>query len=193
MLKSDYFDLFNPVQSGQKKSRVQHLLDILALREEWAIDAGCRLETLDSPHVAIFFQLPLPIFVEDVIYKMPALRSNMQIELQFKPFLLGVTPGGSVITHTPPEHRINSTQVIAYVPLWGRWTEAFRRYESCFTNSGFKDDIVLAKERYWGDRTLRARDFEHELSLRVEREVAHALRRFLKAFSTIISVCPESY
>jgi hypothetical protein len=187
MLKSDYFDLFNPVQSGQKRSRVQHLLDILALREEWAMDAGCRLETLDSPHVAVFFQLPLPILVEDVTYKMPALRGNMQIQLQFKPFLLAVTPGGSVITHTPPvEHRINSTQVIAYVPLWGRWAEAFRRYERCFTNSGFKDDIVLPKERYSGDRTLRARDFEHELSLRIEREVAHALRRFLKSFSTII-------
>jgi hypothetical protein len=42
------FELFNPLQPGQRKSRLQHLIDIFAFREEWAMEAVERLESLDA-------------------------------------------------------------------------------------------------------------------------------------------------
>ena len=181
------FELFNPVQPGQKKSRLQHLIDISAFREDWAMEAVERLEGLDAPHVAIFFQLPKPVFVEDVTYRMPAGREGTDIEFHFRPFLLNVTTSGNVAIQTPPaETRANATQTIAYVPLWGRWAEGYERYARCFTGKGLKDEIIWNNKEYWGGRTLRAKDYEIELSSRLVREVDHALRRFLKSYSTIV-------
>jgi len=185
--KLDIFELYNPLQSGQKKSRIQHLTDICAYREEWALEAIDRLDNLGDAHVAVFFQLPMPIFVEDTVYKMPALRADTQIKFQFKPFLFLSTLSGRVEIQTAPaETRANSTQVIAYVPLWGRWAEAFYRYEHCFTANGMKDEIIMNNKIYWGGRTLRAKDFEYELATRIECEVEYALRRFLKSYSTVV-------
>ena len=181
------FELFNPRQPGQKKSRLQHLTDICAFREEWAWEAAERLDGLAEPHVAIFFQLPQPIFVEDVAYRMPAQRKGTYIEFYFKPFLLDVTTTGGVVIETQPaEMRANATQVIAYVPLWGRRAEVYARYARCFTSNGVKDDIVWNSEAHWEDRTLRAKDYEVELSSRLLAEVVYALRRFLKSHSTIV-------
>jgi hypothetical protein len=181
------FDLFNPLQPGQRKSRLQHLIDICAFREEWAIEAVERLESLDDPHVAVFFQLPQPVFVEDVPYRMPAQRKGTDIEFRFKPFLLDATLSGTVVIQTPPaETRTNATQIIAYVPLWGKWAEVYERYARCFTGNGLKDEIVWNSKEYWGGRTLRAKDFEVDLSSRLIDEVVHALRRFLKSHSTIV-------
>ena len=133
------FELFNPLQSRQKKSRLQHLIDICAFREEWAMEAVERLEGLDGAHVAIFFQLPKPVFVEDVPYQMPAQREGTDLEFRFKPFLLNVTLGGSIVIQTPPvETRANATQIIAYVPLWGKWAEGYERYARCFTANGLR-------------------------------------------------------
>jgi hypothetical protein len=181
------FELFNPIQPGQKKSRLQHLTDILAFQEDWALEAVEHLEGVDAPHVAIFFQLPKPVFVEGVPYRMPANREGTDIEFHFKPFLFNVTPGGNVAIQTPPaETRANATQTIAYVPLWGKWAEVYERYARCFTGSGLRDEIVWSNKEYWEGRTLRAKDFEIELSSRLVREIDHALRRFLKSYSTIV-------
>jgi hypothetical protein len=181
------FELFNPQQPGQKKSRLQHLTDICAFREEWAIEAVERLESLDGAHVAIFFQLPKAVFVENVPYRMPAQRHGTNIEFRFKPFLLNATRGGNLIIQTSPsEKRANATQVIAYVPLWGKWAEVYERYARCFTGNGLKDEIIWNNKEYWGGRTLRAKDYEIELSSRLIPELLHGLRRFLKSYSTLI-------
>jgi hypothetical protein len=48
-----------------------------------------------------------------------------------------------------------------------------------------RNEVVLTRDRYWGDRTLRAKDFEYELCSRLEQEIRYALRRFLKSYSAL--------
>jgi hypothetical protein len=187
MFDFDLFELFNPAQPGQRKSRLQYLIETSAFREEWASDAADRLEGYKSPYIAAFIQLPSPVFTEDVVHRMPAHRQGIDVDLQFKPFLFCSTPYGSPAIETAPsETRANATQVIAYCPLWGRWARGYERYTNCFTTKGMNDLVVLQQREYSGGRTLRAKDFEHELANRIHVEIGYALRRFLKSYSVIV-------
>jgi hypothetical protein len=126
------------------------------------------------------------VLVDDEVYQLPAKTSGVKIGFQFKPFLLEVDINGRVNFSSATQVNANATQIQAYIPLWGRRAgEGFRRYEQCFTEGGMRNEIVMTRDRYWGDRTLRAKDFEYELCSRLEQEVRYALRRFLKSYSTL--------
>jgi hypothetical protein len=190
----DAFELYNPIEPGQRKSRLQHLNEIGATKEEWLIEAVDHLESVDGPYVAAFFQFPGAILVENAMLKLPAKTSGVKVQFVLHPFLLDVIPHGQLqITTSFDAANPNATQVMGYTSLWGRRAECYHRYTGCFNAGGMKNGIVMYSHEHGGGRTLLARDFEIDICKRLEDEFRYAIRRLLKSYATLVrAMHPET-
>jgi len=180
--------LYNSLQKGQKKSRVDHLREIAAFPEKVFAAAVDELENRPFPHVVAFFQLPKPIFVGHEVFSLPAKEHRVIIDFQFTPIEIDIDLAGQpkcVVDIGQAGFRPNATQVCAFVPIWQKRAQYFPRYERCFGASGMTNDIVIHGHESWIDgRPFRAVDFENNIFSRVIREIQFAIKLFLKSYST---------
>ncbi len=182
---------FEEEEVGERNSlRLSHLTRLCAFIEEDLCKLAEDLEKADQPSVVVFFQLPQPIFTEDEVYRIGALESGICVDFRFKPICLSLNEK-AMLTLNPlpaPSSRAqmaNGTQVAAVIGLWGKRADHFEKYESCFAPAGFRNRVIVNAEDYWGKprRALTAVDFELNLVERIDREIRHSLKKFLKAYA----------
>ncbi|MFD0917280.1 hypothetical protein ACFQ14_12750 [Pseudahrensia aquimaris] len=181
--------MFNSAQKGQKKSRLEHLIEIAAFPPTILANAVEEQERRDAPHVVAFFQIPKPIFAGSGLFSAPAKEHNQSVDLQFTPIELSFDIAGRPkceIDIGQLSFRPNATQICAFVPIWQKRADYYPRYERCFSSFGMTNNVVIHGHESWIEgRPLTAVDFEHNLSSRIIRELQFSTRRFLKSYSTV--------
>jgi hypothetical protein len=181
----DQITLYNPIESGQNRSRPHHLLDILAMHDDFVSVSLDYIEESDVAMVALFFQIPYCISIDPKYIDFFSKSIGVNIRFDFTLLKIFSNVGGKLTISKSDVALANATQVVAYVPLWRKWLFYYPSYQSCFGGLKMTDKIVISAETYWASGALRATGFEFELFKRVEYEVKTALRRILKSYSTL--------
>ena len=188
----------NSPDHGQRDSILTFLLGVNAATPELLCGAADRLEELGPPYVCCFAQLPFPICVEAGEYAVKADTETVIMRLEFR--LVEATiddQGRSQLLLEPNGDCDNKTassplgtQVIGFIPLWGRRTLYYKNYLACLKADGLRDEVInpaLQDGRGYGYKgtVVTSHSFEAELPKKMLDEFPIALRRFISNYSVL--------
>ena len=192
----------NPASDGQL-GLLKHLLASGATNVKQLSDASERLDSLESPYVAVFCQLPYRVDGSASGLNVYGTRTDVDIEIHCMPCQLQIDPSGklSTIEHFGNEQMISNgpwiTHVTAYIRLWGPRAQLHRRYVQNLGKPVFLD-VPLGKIRHWMDlpeaqmalparrsAMLTSSRFRSEIARRLRYELLPAANRIARVYSTL--------
>jgi hypothetical protein len=193
----DEIQRMNPPGPGQKDSILSYILRLNAATPELLCYAADALEKLGPPYICCFAQLPFPIFAESGSYSVKADTETVVSQLEFH-FVQATVDnhGQSQLSSSPKQREGNqspmalATQVLGFIPLWGRRTLYYENYLACLCGEGLRNQVInpaLQDGRGFGYKgtVVTSQSFEAELPRKMLDEFPIALRRFLSAYSLL--------
>lgn len=170
-----------------------HLRSIGAAHDAFICEAAAEIEARDHPHVAVFFQLPYALRVEDGWLSLKTLEKGVSADVKLALLKLEISDRGKILIQPISRSEIAGipgpvvTQVMAIVPLWGGHTRFYEKYAACYDGVVLKDEIVASVEDNWivGHRltATKASVYESNIARKMLGEMKVMLRRLLPAYS----------
>jgi hypothetical protein len=193
----DEIQNMNAPSPGQRDSILSFILGVNAATPDVLCYAADQLEQYGVAYVCCFAQLPFPIFVEPGKYAVRADTENVIMEMEFQLAELTVSDRGQT-QFTPVTGQSAAgdargswgTQVLGFIPLWGRRTLYYKNYIACLHGNGLRNQVInpaLQDGRGYGYKgtVVTSQSFESELPKKMLDEFPIALRRFLINYSLL--------
>lgn len=184
----------NPPQPRQTRSRLDHLLRVGAVSAESLCELSDALEAHGPGHVGALFQLPYPIFTDDVWHILPTTPDSVSAEVKWRPTYLSLDDHGAFSLSDDAAEvdgeqsgfgRAHITQGMAVLPVWGKRQMVQPRYRSAI-DAGRMDTIIVSKAESWIQNSpITAAGYQANFAQRLRREVAAMLRSFLPVYSVL--------
>lgn len=192
----------NPATEGQR-GLLKHLLNIGATSEKQLSDASERLDSLGSPFVAVFCQLPYRVDGASEGLNVHGTRSSIDVEVHCIPSQLRMDLFGNLksIEYVDDEQLTNDgnwiTHVTAYIRLWDKRARLHQKYVQNVGKPAFMD-VPLCKIENWMDlpeaqmalptrraAMLTGSRFRSEVVRRLRYELLAAVNRIARVYSTL--------
>ena len=183
----DIEEFFEENQSGveQSASKFQTLVSSLAFDLNCVSNAQDELDRMDYPAVAIFFQLPYCLNLEDDWFTIDTTRSGVEakVKLSSRSLLIDHLGHASVSEIGTVDASIESafTQVTAIIPLWGG-RESF--YQTYLGEDESSSRIIVPAAESWDSKHLpmTAADYEYNLSRRYFLEAKNIQKKVIPTY-----------
>lgn len=177
-------------ERGKNSVRLKRLFSIGAAWPQLIEEVSDALDSEDAPHVAAFFQVPFPLYIEPALHKVPALRPGLTIRLNARLIAVEIDELARLTarerTEGDDERHLIVSQMVAFIPLWHPRSEYYADYVKCVRDDDLVHRIIVPPEDSWLEhRAISSSDFEHDITRRVTRELLTAIRHFLPCYSVV--------
>jgi hypothetical protein len=171
--------------------RLRKLYSMGAAWPELVDEISDLLESKDSPyHVAAFFQLPYPLYLDTDWHRVPGSRADKNIFVYFQPRLMRFTIDAQVHLNLDQSPDVGPdgtliTQMIALVPMWGVRLRFHPEYLKCWSGEDLAHRLVVPKQANWlqVEGAMFSSTYEQNLLERIHRAVRSGLRFLLPSYS----------
>lgn len=182
----------NPRAPDQTRSPIERLLDVGAASPSILCFAAEALDARGGDHVAVLFQLPFSVTVEDEWIRLPTSPDSGFADVALRRMCLNVDDFGRTKLldvassgEAAGAEGIPICQGLAVFRVWGKRQRFHPRYVAAVERNR-RDEIVVPQRDSWVDnRPMTAAGYAESLSTRLRREVSDMLARFLPAYSLL--------
>jgi hypothetical protein len=191
----------NPLQPGQAKSQIDHLIAVAATCEEDLCELAEWQEDYQEDRVLCIFQLPFAFSEMKEPVVLPAQEHGVSIQATFTQQNLCCDLKGNMYVSngdcgTSDEIWCRQiTRCVMSLPVWGKRAQYYDAYQARCLPTGVADEVIIPAHESWiMDRALKTKDYEYNLVRRMLREVLYASRILLKAIRvTTLYHCDHDY
>lgn len=170
-----------------------HLRSIGAAHDAFLCQGAHEIETRDHPHVAVFFQLPYPLQIEEGWLTLRTLELGVSANVKLATMTVSISETGRIVAAPVQRSDAGSmgqptiTQLMALVPLWGSRARFYERYAACYDGTDLKETIVTSPQDNWivGQHltAMTSSVYEANVARKMLGEMKVMLRRLLPAYS----------